>query len=55
MSNPLSDSLGDFLGDFYWDWFVTLTLEGDVKSFTARNRCSAWLKSLERAAGQPIT
>jgi hypothetical protein len=55
MSNPLSDSWGDFLCQFRWDWYVTLTFAGDVKTFTARNRCNAWLKSLERAAGQPIS
>lgn len=55
MSSPLSDSLGEFLAGFYWDWFVTLTFEGDVKTFTARNRCEAWLKRLEKAAGQPIS
>jgi hypothetical protein len=54
VSNSLSDSWGDFLGQFHWDWFVTLTFEGDVKTFTARNRCNAWLRSLEKAAGQPI-
>lgn len=54
MSNPLADGWGDFLGGFGWDWFVTLTFEGDVKTFTARNRCNAWLKSLEKAAEQPV-
>ena len=55
MSNPLVDGWGEFLGGFYWDWFVTLTFEGDVKTFTAHNRCEAWLTSLEKAAGQPIS
>jgi hypothetical protein len=54
MSNPLSDAWGVFLGPYHWDWFVTLTFAGDVKTFTARNRCNAWLRSLECAAGQPI-
>jgi hypothetical protein len=54
MSNPLSDALGSFLAEFHWDWFVTLTFEGDVKTFTAHHRCTAWLRSLEKAAGQPI-
>ncbi len=54
MSNPLAEGWGDFLGQFEWDWFVTLTFEGDVKTFTARNRCNEWLKSVGRAAGQPI-
>ncbi len=54
MSNPLSDAWGDFLGQYHWDWFVTLTFAGDVKTFTAHNRCNAWLRSLEKAAGHPI-
>ena len=54
MSNPLSDALGDFLGQYHWDWYVTLTFAGDVKTFTARNRCSTWLRSLEKAADHPI-
>jgi hypothetical protein len=54
MSNPLSDGWGGFLGQFHWDWFVTLTFARDVKSFTAHNRCNAWLHSLEKAAGHPI-
>lgn len=54
MSNPLSDAWGDFLSQYRWDWFVTLTFEGDVKTFTAHRRCNVWLRSLEKAAGQPI-
>jgi hypothetical protein len=54
VSNPLSDAWGDFLAPFPWDWFVTLTFADEVKSFTGRNRCNAWLKSLGKAAGQPI-
>jgi hypothetical protein len=42
------------LSGFQWDWYVTLTFAGDVKTFTARNRCNAWLRALEKAAGQPI-
>jgi hypothetical protein len=51
----LSDSFGEFLAEFHWDWFVTLTFADDVKTFTAHRRCEAWLKSLEKAAGQPIS
>jgi hypothetical protein len=54
MLNPLLDAWGDFLGQYHWAWFVTLTFAGDVKTFTAHNRCNAWLRSLERAAGHPI-
>ena len=54
MSSPLSDSLGEFLSEFQWDWYVTLTFAGDIQTFAARNRCSAWLRSLEKAADQPI-
>jgi hypothetical protein len=54
MSNPLSDAWGEFLGGYHWGWFVTLTFAGDVKTFTAHNRCNAWLRSLEKAAGHPI-
>ena len=54
MSNSLSACWGDFLSGFGWDWYVTLTFAGDVKTFTARNRCKAWLKQIEKAAGQPI-
>ena len=43
-----------FLGQYRWDWFVTLTFAGDVKTFTADNRCNTWLRSLEKAAGHPI-
>jgi hypothetical protein len=54
VSSPLSDSLGEFLSEFQWDWYVTLTFAGDIKTFTARNRCSAWLRGLQKAADQPI-
>jgi hypothetical protein len=54
MSSPLNDAWGDFLSQYRWDWFVTLTFEGDVKSFTAHRRCERWLRDLERAAGMPI-
>jgi hypothetical protein len=54
MSNPLSVSWGEFLSQFSWDWYVTLTFDGDVKTFTAHNRCKAWLRALEKAAGHPI-
>jgi hypothetical protein len=54
MSSPLSDAWGEFLGGYPWDWFVTLTFVGDVKTFTAHNRCNAWLRSLEWATGHPI-
>jgi len=46
--------LGEFLSEFRWDWFVTLTFEHEVKSFTAYRRCKAWLGDLERAAAFPI-
>ena len=54
MSSLLSDGWGEFLSGFLWDWYVTLTFAGDVKSFTAHHRCEAWLKSLDKAAGQSI-
>ena len=54
MPSQLADSWGEFLSEFHWDWFVTLTFEGGVKTFTARNRCNGWLRDLEKAAGQPI-
>jgi hypothetical protein len=55
MSSPLSDAWGEFLGGYPWDWFVTLTFAGDIKTFTAHNRCGTWLRSLGKAAGHPIT
>jgi hypothetical protein len=51
----LSDGWGEFLSEFHWDWYVTLTFAGDVKTFTARNRCNAWLRGIAKAAGQPIS
>jgi hypothetical protein len=54
MSSPLVEGWGDFLSQFHWDWFVTLTFNFDVKTFTAHRRCATWLRELENAAGSPI-
>lgn len=54
MQSILVQAWGEFLSQFHWDWFVTLTFEGDVKTFTAERRCKSWLRSLEKAAGMPI-
>jgi hypothetical protein len=54
VQSSLVASWGEFLSQFHWHWFVTLTFVGDVKTFSARRKCEAWLRALERASGMPI-
>jgi hypothetical protein len=46
--NALRLSWVTFLNQFNWDWFSTLTFGDPPKTYTAQNKVSRWLDTLQR-------